>query len=548
MDLGLRLTTAACVAALPILPLGARLIDLQILRHGSLQSRAQSEFERVAQEAVPRADILDRDGRPLAVSVPCWTVFADKAMIKDPGAFAARLSPLISMPAADIAGKIRAASRFAKLKVGLDLAQASAVRAARLSGAGLAPSQRRVYPNGDLALGVLGKVGADGRGLAGLELALDARLRGTPRRLEILRDGAGRSIYQSVADDGSTPAPVRLTIDRDAQYLAESALAAGGRAGRFKGGAIAVEDPRDGELLALASWPSTPLREPLVQDAYEPGSTFKIVTALAALDAGLVRPDETFFGEHGRYEVSPGVVITDHEGQGDMTLAQILEKSSNIGISKVVARVGATRFYRMARLLGFSTRTGAGLPGETSGEVRPVSELTKVALASSSFGYGVQVSPLQVVGAYSAVANGGTLWEPKLLLDGQPPQAVRRVAAPEAVRSLAAMLEGVVERGTGTRAQIPGYRVAGKTGTARRIDPRTHRYSTTDYNASFVGFFPASDPRWTILVVLNSPRGSYYGGSTAAPIFADLARALLSRAGAAPDAPQPPAAALVSRR
>lgn len=547
MNIGLRLTLAASAALLPVVPLGLRLADLQILRHGALQSRAQDEFERVAEEAAPRADLLDRQGRVLARSVPCWSIFADKAMVKDPAAFGARLSPLIGLPAAEIAARVRAANRFARLKTDLTEEQAQAVRAARVEGAGLAPAQQRVYPNGELARGALGLVGADGRGLAGLELALESRLRGAPRRLEIMRDGAGRSIYKSVADDGSTPAPVRLTLDRDVQYLAEEALREGGLKRAFKSGVIAVQDPRDGELLALASWPPTPLNNPLVQDAYEPGSTFKVVTALAALDAGLVSTTDTFFGEHGRYQIVPGVTITDHEGEGDMTLGQILERSSNIGISKVVDRVGAARFYRQARQLGFGARTGVALPGETAGEVRPVTELTKVALASSSFGYGVQVSPLQVLGAYSAIANGGTLWEPKLTLDGTSPASVRRVGSDAAVRELSTMLEGVVQRGTGLNAAIPGYRVAGKTGTARRVDPKTHKYSTTAYNASFVGFLPASAPRWTILVVINEPRGSYYGSAAAAPLFSRVGRRLLTLAGLPPDRPDDPALATARR-
>jgi cell division protein FtsI (penicillin-binding protein 3) len=547
MDLGLRLTFAASAALLPVVPLSLRLADLQVLRHGALQTRAEGEFERVALEAAPRADLLDREGRVLARSVPTWSVFVDKPMVKDPAAFAAKLAPRINAPAAEIAAKTRAATRFAWLKTGLSEEQAEAVRAARIEGAGLAPALQRVYPNGELARGVLGLVGEEGRGLSGLELTLEKRLRGEPRRLEIMRDGAGRTIYKSVADDGTTPEPVRTTLDRSVQYLAEEALRAGGEKGAFKSGVIAVQDPRDGEILAMASWPPTPLNNPLIQDAYEPGSTFKVVTALSALDEGLVKPDETFSGEHGRYEIVPGVVITDHEPEGDMTLAQILEHSSNIGISKVVARVGASRFYRMARQLGFGAKTGVALPGETSGEIKPVAELTKVGLASSSYGYNVQASPLQVLGAYSAIANGGTLWEPKLLLDGKAPIAVRRVASDSAIGQLQTILEGVAAYGTTANAEIPGYRVAGKTGTARRIDPLTRKYSTTAYNASFVGYLPASAPRWTILVVINEPRGSYYGALAAAPIFSALGRRLLTLEGIPPDQPADPALATARR-
>ncbi|MFI5362616.1 MAG: peptidoglycan D,D-transpeptidase FtsI family protein [Elusimicrobiota bacterium] len=547
MDLGLRLTVAAGFALIPLPILGLRLADLQVLRHGALETRAAGEFERVSEEAAPRADILDRQGRVLARSVPTWSCFADKAMIKDPPAFAAKLAPVLGLPARELEGRVRSASRFAWLKTGMTAEQSGALKAARVDGVGVAPVQERVYPNGDLARSVLGLVGTEGKGLAGAELTLDRRLRGSARRFALIRDGAGHSIYKSVSDDGRTPDAVRLTIDRNVQYLAEEALRDAAARASFKSGFAAVQDPRTGELLAMAAWPPSPLKNPMVQDAYEPGSVFKIVTALSALDNGLVRPDETFFGEHGRYEVSPGVFITDHEPQGDMTLAQILQKSSNIGISKVVERVGAQRFYRMCRALGFGGRTGVTLPGETAGELKPLSDLTKVGLASSSYGYNLQVSAMQTLSAYSAVANGGTLWEPKLLLDGKPPVKVRRIASEGAVRSVSAMLEGVVDDGTGETARIPGYRVAGKTGTAHKVDPLTHKYSPTAYTASFVGFLPASAPRWTVLVVLNEPKGAYYGALTAAPIFAAIARRLLVLEGVAPDRPADSALATARR-
>ena len=262
-----------------------------------------------------------------------------------------------------------------------------------------------------------------------------------------------------------------------------------------------------------------------------------VVTALSGLDEGVGRPGDLFNGEHGRYEITPGVVITDHEGAGDMTLAEILAKSSNIGISKVVERVGAQRFYRMCRAFGFGAKTGLPLPGETAGELKPLSDLTKVGLASSSYGYNLQVSAAQTLDAYSAIANGGTLWEPKLVLDGKPPVKVRRIASETSVRTLSSMLEGVVDAGTGETARIPGYRVAGKTGTAHKVDPLTHKYSPTSYTASFVGYLPVSAPRWTILVVLNEPRGAYYGAQTAAPIFARIGKRLLVLDGVAPDKP-----------
>lgn len=537
MDLGLRLTVAASLALAPLLPLGARLAYLQVLRHDNLSTRASGEFARTAQEAAPRADLLDRNGRVLARSNPSWSCFVDKAMVKDPNAFGVRLAPLLDLSAAEIARKTRAAYRFAWLKTRLTQEEFQKLSEARVEGLGLVPAQERVYPNGDLARSVLGLIGSEGKGLAGLELSQDKRLRGRARRMEVIRDGQGRSIYKNVSDSGDSPEPLRLTLDRTAQFLAEEALREGGEKGQFKEGIVAIQDPRNGEILAMAVWPPNPLRNPLVQDAFEPGSTFKVVTALAAIDDHIVRPDETFNGEHGKYQLTPGVTITDHEAGGDMTLAQIIETSSNIGISKVVERVGAARFYRLARALGFGAKTGAPLPGESAGELKPLSDLTKVGLAVSSYGYGLAVSPLQMLGAYSAIANGGTLWEPKMFVDGKPPVKVRRVASERAVREIALMLEGVVERGTAASAKIPGYRAAGKTGTARKIDPLTRKYSATAFTASFVGFLPASAPRWTILVVLHEPKGAYYGGLVAAPIFARVGSRLLTLEGLPPDHP-----------
>lgn len=547
MDLGLRLTVAAGFTLIPLPLLGLRLADLQVLRHGALETRAAGEFERVSEEAAPRADLLDREGRVLAHSVPTWSCFADKAMVKDPAAFAARLAPVLGIPASELREKVRAASRFAWLKTGMTAEQSDRLRAARVDGVGIVPVQQRVYPNGDLARGVLGLVGAEGKGLAGAELTLDNSLRGAPRRFALIRDGAGHSIYKSISDDGRTPDPVRLTLDRNVQFAAEAALRDASAKTPFKSAFAAVQDPMTGEILAMAAWPPSPLKNPLIQDAYEPGSVFKIVTALSALDDGLVRPDETFYGEHGRYEITPGVFITDAEPAGDMTLAQILAKSSNIGISKVVERVGAQRFYRMARAFGFGAKTGVPLPGETAGELKPLSDLTKVGLASSSYGYNLQVSAVQTVSAYSAIANGGTLWEPKLILDGKPPVKVRRIASETAVRALSGMLEGVVDGGTGESARITGYRVAGKTGTAHKVDPLTHKYSATAYTASFVGYLPVSAPRWTILVVVNDPKGAYYGAETAAPIFAQIARRLLVLDGVPPDRPADAALATARR-
>ncbi len=541
MDFGLRLTVASVLSLAPLGPLSLRLAHLQVLRHEALSERAEGEFARTASEAAPRADITDRKGRVLARSVPTWSVFLDKKMLKDAAELGRKLGPVLKMPAAELERKARASGRFCWLKTGVDFATAQAVQAARVECVGLTPSSQRVYPNAELGRTVLGLVGAEGKGLSGLELSQEKRLRGKPRKVELVRDGKGRAIHRDIAEDGEVPAALKLTLDRNVQYIVEEALAEGAAAHSFKSGYAAVQDPRTGDILAMAAWPPNTLKNPLVQDAYEPGSTFKVVTALAAIEERLVSPTETFSGEGGKWQIASGVTITDHEPEADMNLAQILERSSNIGIAKVVERVGAARFFRAARALGFGLRTGVPLPGETAGDLKPFSDLGKVGLAASSYGYGLSVSPLQMLGAYSALANGGTLFEPRLLDDGREPEKVRRVASERAVGEVSRMLEAVVEKGTGATARIPGYRVAGKTGTARKLDPLTRKYSQKAYVASFAGWLPASAPRWTILVIVDEPKGSYYGGLVAAPVFAKIGRRLLTMDAVAPDRPDDPA-------
>lgn len=536
MDTRFRLALAASVCLLPLAPLTYRLMQLQVFEHRSLENKAAGEFSRSSEEIVPRADILDRNGKALAQSIPVWTCFADKKMLPRIETVSAKLAPLIGMTAHELARKFKEGGRFAVLKRGLSFEQSQAVTAARIEGIGLTASQERVYPNGSLARSLLGQVSLDGRGVAGVELALDRRLTGKARRLKVIRDGSGKTIYRGTENEEPPPEPVRLTIDRSVQYFAEEALEDAYAQFKMKQGVVAVQDPHTGEILAMAVYPPNPLKNAIVQDTYEPGSTFKTITAAAALDSGLVKPEDQFFCENGSWEVAPGTVIHDHEPVGTANLATVLERSSNICSAKIGEKLGAARFYRYARAFGFAAKTGVSLPGETSGELKPLSDLTRVSLAASAYGYGVAASVLQVLGAYSAVANGGTLYEPRVLLDAASPAKVRRVASPKTIELLSGMLEGVVERAA-VSARVSGYRVAGKTGTSRKLDPVTKKYSQSSYNASFAGFLPASKPRWTILVVIEDPKGQYYGAQVAAPVFAKIGRQLLALYGVAPDKP-----------
>ncbi|MBI5239323.1 MAG: penicillin-binding protein 2 [Elusimicrobia bacterium] len=554
MDLHARLAAVAGLCLLPLLPLGVRLTHLQVLQGSELRSRVAGEVLRTTTESFPRAEIRDRRGRLMAQSVPFWSCFAERSRLRDRPAVARELGRALGMPEDEVLRRLQDPARFPVVKEDLKPEELSALSAARLDdkrlmeyGVGVQLRYRRFYPNGDLARGVLGLVGTDQDGLAGLELTFASRLKGQPRRLAYVRDGSGRSIYLDAQSPAELPRPLRITIDRDIQFHAEEVLRQTDRQFRAQGGMIVVLDPETSEILAMAADPADPLRNVMIQDTYEPGSTFKTVTAAAALNEGLVKESETFFCENGSYAIAPGVVISDHEPAGTLTLQGILEKSSNIGAAKVGERVGAMRFYRYSRAFGFDIKTGVALPGETAGEMKPLTGLTRVVLAASSYGYGIGVSALQMANAYNALAGGGVLHEPAIACDApedaageapcRRPTAVRRVVSEATARTLSRMLEGVVESGTGLTARIPGYRIAGKTGTARKLDRRTGKYSTTSYLASFVGFLPLSRPRWTILVVIDEPQGQYYGAQVAAPVFAALGRRLLAMAGVPPDQP-----------
>ncbi len=542
METRRRLSLAAFLALLPVLPLSLRLAELQVVEHRGLLRRADDELDRMAVVAAPRAPILDRNGEVLAESLPTWACFLDKRMINNPQKTAEELSALLGMSTQEILSRYHNGGRFPWIKSGLDYAQAAALKKARVDGLGVVSREARFYPNGALADNVLGMVGSDGHGLSGIEYSEDARLEAAPIKIQLIRDGAGHAIYEDTAQDAPAPTPLALTIDRNIQFYAEQILDEAAKKLSIRNGVIAVENPRTGAILAMADYPPTPLRNDAVQEMYEPGSVFKLVTSGAALNEGVITPQETFFCNNGAYQIAPGVTIHDVEPQQELTIAGILRYSSNIGISKVVAKLGPAKFYSYVRAFGFTNKTGIDFPGETSGQLRPLSEMTPVNLAAASYGYGVGVSPLQVLAAYSAVANGGVLMQPHII-DGDEPERIRRVVSAQTDALLVKMFEGVVEKGTGVPAQIPGYLVAGKTGTARMIDPKTRKYSLKAYNASFVGFLPASRPRWTILVLMGDPKGPrHFGDEAAAPYFGQLARRLIAMSGVAPDAPADPAA------
>ena len=554
MDTRLRLGVGTLLCLLPVLPLASRLAWLQVVRHEQLESKARGETAGRDLVIVPRGRILDREGRVLAESLPAASSFLDLTNVDNPRQAVGKACRALGMAPAQVMAKLKPGRRFLWLKRKMTpedvLGLKARIRQDSLGFVGFVADQRRAYPNGDMLRGVLGDVNIDENGLSGIELAYDRELIGHSYSIRLMKDRRGDVIASEPRREQPAPPDMRLSIDRTAQHFAESELRRAVIERKAKRGFVLVQDPRNGEILAMTSYPPEALKNPAVQEVYEPGSTFKLVAAAAALERRLYGPQDTIDCERGHWAITPSVTIKDHEPEGRLTLQQAVERSSNIGMAKVSLRLGAPAFHKMCRLFGFGYRTGIPLPGESSGILPPLSEFSAVKLANAGFGQGIAVTPLQLSAAYSAIANSGTLLEPRLVLSiGDKafpgPVRLRQVVAPQAAAELGRMLEGVVLRGTGQTARVPGYRVAGKTGTAQKADPATGRYSAADYVSSFVGYVPADAPRLTILVVVDSPRVGYYGSEVAGPVFSRLARELLAHYGIAPEAPPAPGAGAV---
>jgi cell division protein FtsI (penicillin-binding protein 3) len=451
-----------------------------------------------------------------------------------------RVAKAVGLELDEVRRLAKAKRRTVWLKRKMALEETKKVRDLDLPCVGLQADELRGYPNGALGRPVLGDVNQDGRGASGLELAFDRDISGRSVPVRLRRDGAGRALSREASE--STPPPdLTLTLDRTVQYFAEAALDEALAARKASAGTVIIQDPANGDILAMAVRPSDPLRNPAVQDVYEPGSTFKAVVTAAVLEAGLLKPEDSVDCENGRWQLTPSVVIKDHDKQGRIPLSDVIRHSSNIGTGKLGLRLGGKEFFRFARLFGFGYRTGVPLPGESPG-LLPEGKVDDVRLANAAFGQGVAVTALQLSAAYAALANGGDLYEPRLVRSvggtgERAPVLVRRIASPAAIRSLRAMFADVVERGTGMSAAVPGFSAAGKTGTAQKIDPATRKYSSSDYVASFAGWVPAEKPRWSILVVVDSPRGGYYAAEVAAPVFSRIARELLALNGVPPEKP-----------
>lgn len=524
----------------------ARSFYLQVLQHEKLVKLAERQHNRTIPIVPPRGGIFDRSGAPLAVSLEMDSLFAEPRRINDPVGTAAVLGPIIGMQQHDLRKKLSTERGFIWLARQVTPETTARIKQLKLTGIGFVKENKRFYPNFEMASHVLGFTGLDPEGLEGIERRYDAAVLGKTGYLMTERDALGRnvSISNAVVRDAVPGKNLILTLDKNIQYFAEKELAKAVQSSRAKGGMALVADPASGRILAMANYPTfnpnsfrqyptIQLRNRCIADSFEPGSTFKVFLMAAAMEEQIVRPQDSINCENGRYSFR-GRIIRDDHPHGTVSVAEVLKYSSNIGSAKIGFKLGDDRLYRYLKSFGFGDKSGIDLPAEASGALRPVSRWYGTDLATISFGQGVSTTALQLVSAISTIANGGLLMKPYLVeritdstgqeLQHFEPQTIRRVISAQTAATITQMMEGAIQKGgTGTNAAIDGFRVAGKTGTAQKVDPATRGYSATKRTASFVGFVPADKPLLTILVVIDEPETSPYGGVVAAPAFREIA-------------------------
>lgn len=557
-DLDLKPAKRRSVLTLSILFLGftiliSRAYILQTESDQKIHHLAERQYHKVLSEVPDRGNIYDIRGRELAVSLPTYSLVAYPYLVKNPKEEAQTLSRLIDVPFKVLYAKLKSGKKFAWIKRNLSQNEEEKLKSLRKEKDWLdwVREGRRFYPHREMASQLLGAVGYDNKGLGGLELYHEKYLRSDQDRSIATQDARGL-IYQTAeaAIQGDNVSHVYLTIDRDIQHAAELELARGCEKFQAKGGTAIVMNPHTGAILAMANFPpfnpnsykDYPLsswKNQAVTDTFEPGSTFKVIAAAGALEHKAVTLEDRFNAGHGEYQVSAGHAIhDDHDNYGILNLRGVLQVSSNIGAYLVEQKLGKKEFYNTIRDFGFGEKTNVDFLGEASGLLRSYKKWGKLDEATISFGQGVSATSLQMTNAYATIANGGWRVTPYLtdhIVDetGQKifeTQAKKgaKVISEETAATLRELLTSVVgEGGTGIAAEIPGYSIAGKTGTAQKIDRQTGLYSSSKYVASFVGIVPATQPELVIFVMVDEPQGSIYAASVAAPIFKKIAGAAL---------------------
>ncbi|TAN60091.1 PASTA domain-containing protein [bacterium] len=534
--------------------------SLQVLDQRGLKKMALNQHNKTLNVQSKRGAIYDRNLKELAVSIEVDSVYAEPSKMDAPKAAVRSLSRILSVDNRELEKRLGSSRNFVWLKRQVDLKEEERQKVTGIEGVGVRKESRRYYPNKQLASNLIGFTGVDANGLEGVELYYDGLLKGSSTRITGEKDALGRTL---IFEDSGKKVPiggmeVELTIDKTIQYHAERSLKKAIESSGAKGGTAVVMNPATGEVLAMASLPTfdpndikgyapRQWKNKPIADTFEPGSVLKLFLISAAIEENAISPGELFFCENGKYKVADRT-FHDIKGYGWLSAVQIIKYSSNIGSAKIGERLGKARLYRYLKSFGFGEKTGIDLPGETAGAFRHFKGWSGVTLQTVSFGQGISVTAIQLASALSTVANGGFLMKPYVVkavrdLGGNAvnetnPVIVRRVISEKTAKRMTEMLIGVTETGgTGTRAKIDGFEVAGKTGTAQKADLKNGGYHESAYTATFMGFVPARSPKLAIVVVLDEPKGEHHGGVVSAPAFKEIAQASLAYMGIFPDLP-----------
>lgn len=534
----------------------ARAFQLHLGHHHKLQRLAKRQYKKRIVVAPKRGNILDRGGETLALDLQVDSVYATPHRIEDPKPLAKKLSKLLNISYSKTLKKLsRSKKKFVWIKRRINTEESQQLKEAKLSGIGLLPEYKRFYPHSELAANLIGAVGMDAKALAGLELSFDKILKSEDPPLLVEQDAKGRGYNPYALVGLEHPKQIVLTIDKNIQYITEQALQKTVTDSKARGGVAIVLHVKTGKILAMASaptfdpnqyakFPFKNWRNRSVTDAFEPGSTFKAFTAALALENQKLDTKKKLHCENGKMKVGKHT-IHDHHGHGLLNLEEILKYSSNICSFKLAQKIGKEKFIDGLQTFGFGSKTSLQAPGEQSGFLASAKHIRNIQLGTIGFGQGISATPLQVAMAYGALANGGKLMKPLLVSEIRnskgktiqrfEPELIRQTVRPENAKIVTQLLQSVIEPGgTGTQAALPDYTVAGKTGTAQKVDPGKKGYAKNKYVASFVGLAPVANPELVVLVSVDEPKGSHYGGIVSAPAFQKIMGQSLAHLNIAP--------------
>ncbi|GAB4028684.1 MAG: penicillin-binding protein [Elusimicrobiota bacterium] len=518
---------------------------MQVISHDSIKNIGEKEFKRTMTEITPRGRIYDSSGELLADSIIVWDIAVMKKELQDSNSFCSFIGKTLNKNPQICNRKIARGKNYIKLEKGIEMETytrlSNFIKDNEIKGVIFEPHQKRIFPQ-ETAREAIGLANEE-KGLTGIELVYDEQLKGSLKTKEVIKDRRGDTVFTGRESETKKPAEIHLTIDSKIQFFTEEIIKKYARESGAESGIGIVQDSKSGKIVALASWPENYINLMPLEWVYEPGSTFKTVVLSAALEENISNENEVYYCENGAWKFNSKATLRDHEPEKNLKLSEVFEKSSNIGFAKLGLKLGIEKLYLYMKSFGFGSAYGLGFPGESKGIVKELKNYKQIDLAVTSFGHSIAATPLQVVNAYTAIANNGVLLKPYIIEsikdeEGEKKlskQEIRKVISPSTAQRVKNLLLGVVDRGTGRNAQIIGYSVAGKTGTSNKIDPKTGKYMEKKNVASFCGFFPASDPQYTILVIMDNPQKYHYGGEVSAPAFRDIAKQIINLRNLKPD-------------